>query len=37
MPIWAGVVPLQLKAGTPIPDERLPDSIPVPGYVKRRR
>lgn len=37
MPIWAGVVPLQMKAGTPIPDERLPDSIPVPPYVKRRR
>jgi nitroimidazol reductase NimA-like FMN-containing flavoprotein (pyridoxamine 5'-phosphate oxidase superfamily) len=37
MPVWAGVVPLQLKAGKPIPDERLPDSIPVPAYVKRRR
>jgi hypothetical protein len=37
MPIWAGVVPLQMKTGTPIPDERLPDSIPVPAYVKRRR
>ena len=37
MPVWAGVLSLQLKAGTPIPDERLPDSISVPGYVKRRR
>jgi nitroimidazol reductase NimA-like FMN-containing flavoprotein (pyridoxamine 5'-phosphate oxidase superfamily) len=37
MPVWAGVVPLALKAGKPIPDERLPDTIPVPGYVKRRR
>lgn len=37
MPIWAGVVPLALKAGKPIPDVRLPDSIPVPAYVKRRR
>jgi len=37
MPIWAGVVPLELKAGKPIPDERLPDSIPVPSYVKRKR
>lgn len=37
MPVWAGVVPLQLKAGTPIPDERLPASIPVPSYVKRKR
>lgn len=37
MPVWAGVLSLQLKAGTPIPDERLPDSISVFGYVKRRR
>lgn len=37
MPIWAGVVPLELKAGKPVPDERLPASIPVPAYVKRRR
>jgi len=37
MPIWAGVVPLALKAGKPIADDRLPDSIPVPAYVKRRR
>ncbi len=37
MPIWAGVVPLAMKAGKPIPDARLPESIPVPGYVKRRR
>jgi hypothetical protein len=37
MPIWPGVVLLQMKAGKPLPDTRLPDSIPVPGYVKRRR
>jgi len=37
MPIWAGVVPLSLKAGKPLPDARLPETIPVPGYVKRRR
>ncbi|MEO8038583.1 MAG: pyridoxamine 5'-phosphate oxidase family protein [Betaproteobacteria bacterium] len=37
MPIWAGVLPLSLKAGTPLPDERLPASIPVPAYMKRRR
>ncbi|MBX9962508.1 MAG: pyridoxamine 5'-phosphate oxidase family protein [Burkholderiales bacterium] len=37
MSVWAGVVPLELKAGKPIPDERLPASIAVPGYVKRRR
>jgi len=33
MPVWAGVVPLKLQAGEPIKDPRLPDDVPVPGYV----
>ena len=34
LPMWAGVLPLQLVAGEPINDPRLPDDIPVPDYVK---
>ncbi|MFO1318139.1 MAG: pyridoxamine 5'-phosphate oxidase family protein [Burkholderiales bacterium] len=37
MPVWAGVVPLSLAAGKPVPDGRLPTDIAVPAYVKRRR
>lgn len=37
MPVWAGVVPLSLVAGKPIPDDRLPSDTPVPAYVKRRK
>ena len=28
--VWAGVVPLRIMAGTPIPDPRLPEEISVP-------
>jgi nitroimidazol reductase NimA-like FMN-containing flavoprotein (pyridoxamine 5'-phosphate oxidase superfamily) len=34
LPVWAGVVPLKLAAGTPIGDERLPSDIQAPGYVR---
>ena len=30
---WAGVVPLETVAGTPIPDERCAADIPIPGYA----
>src|SRR5690242_6614979 len=33
LPIWAGVVPLQLVAGEPINAPRLPSEIPVPDYA----
>lgn len=33
LPIWAGVVPLRVVAGEPIPDPRLPNNIPAPGYA----
>ncbi len=33
LPIWAGVVPLTLQAGAPIPDDRLSDGIPLPEHV----
>jgi uncharacterized protein len=33
-PTWAGVLPLEMKSGTPIPDEKLNPSREVPDYVK---
>ena len=32
---WAGVMPLTLKAGKPLPDPALRAGIPVPGYVRK--
>jgi nitroimidazol reductase NimA-like FMN-containing flavoprotein (pyridoxamine 5'-phosphate oxidase superfamily) len=31
--VWAGVVPLRLAAGTPVPDPRLPPGISAPQYA----
>ncbi len=33
LPVWAGVVPLKLRAGTPASDERLAQATPFPRYV----
>ena len=33
LPVWAGILPLQVIAGEPIADPRLPDEINVPEYV----
>jgi nitroimidazol reductase NimA-like FMN-containing flavoprotein (pyridoxamine 5'-phosphate oxidase superfamily) len=30
---WAGVIPLGLAAGPPIPDPRLPENLSAPGYA----
>ena len=32
--VWAGVVPLQLVAGAPISDDRLPTGIEAPAYAR---
>jgi len=32
--VWAGVLPLDLTPQTPLPDERLPQGIAVPEYVR---
>lgn len=32
-PVWAGVVPVELEAKSPLADARLPEEIPVPPYV----
>ena len=34
LPLWAGIVPLQLTAGNPINDPRLPTGIEPPGYAR---
>jgi uncharacterized protein len=33
LPVWAGVLPLQLIAGNAIPDTRIPSTITPPDYV----
>ena len=35
--IWAGVLPMELKAGEPIRDERCDEGIAVPAYVAKYR
>ncbi|MGD0547011.1 MAG: pyridoxamine 5'-phosphate oxidase family protein [Terracidiphilus sp.] len=34
LPVWAGVLPLALRADAPIPDERLDKNIRVPRYIE---
>jgi uncharacterized protein len=34
-PVWAGVLPLGLSMGEPLPDSVLPRDTPVPEYVRR--
>ena len=34
LPVWAGVLPLDLTPKTPLADPRLPTEIPVPEYVR---
>ena len=33
-PVWAGILPLPVIPGTPIPDKHLNPEVPVPNYVK---
>jgi hypothetical protein len=33
LPVWAGVLPLGLVPGAPLPDPRLDPAVPLPGYV----
>jgi nitroimidazol reductase NimA-like FMN-containing flavoprotein (pyridoxamine 5'-phosphate oxidase superfamily) len=35
LPLWAGVIPLAVTAGEPIPDPRLRSDIPLPEYLDR--
>jgi hypothetical protein len=34
LPVWAGVLPLELTPTTPLPDDRLPKETPVPDYLR---
>ena len=34
LPVWAGILPLALTPGYPVPDSRLEPGIAVPAYVK---
>jgi nitroimidazol reductase NimA-like FMN-containing flavoprotein (pyridoxamine 5'-phosphate oxidase superfamily) len=35
LPVWAGIVPLHVQAGTPIRDERCDPAIPTPAYAAK--
>jgi uncharacterized protein len=37
LPHWAGVVPLTLTAGTPVPADDLDPAVPLPAYLKPYR
>ena len=34
LPVWAGVVPLQMRADTPLCDPRMTQELPIPEYVR---
>jgi hypothetical protein len=34
-PVWAGVVPVTLAAGEPVPDAFVPEGMAVPAYLRR--
>ena len=35
LPVWAGVLPLEIKSRPPIPDDKLIEGVTVPDYVRR--
>lgn len=37
LPVWAGVLPVRLTAGSPVPDTRLPAETPAPDYLANWR
>ena len=37
LPVWAGVMPMSVKFGEPMRDERLSDSVDLPEYLKNYR
>jgi len=34
LPVWAGIVPLHLRATAPLPDPRLEKDVVLPAYVR---
>ena len=35
LPVWAGVLPLETKSGSPVPDDKLIEGVALPEYVLR--
>ena len=35
LPVWAGVLPLEIKSRSPIPDDKLSKGVTLPEYVRR--
>ena len=35
LPIWAGVIPIRLEAGKPLPADDMPPNVAVPAYVSK--
>ena len=35
LPVWAGVLPLEIKSRPPIPDDKLIKGVALPDYVRR--
>jgi uncharacterized protein len=35
LPVWAGVIPLEMHCQPPVPDDNLMDSVALPSYVRR--
>ncbi len=34
LPVWAGVIPIRLTAGEPVPDPKLPGETAIPGHAR---
>jgi hypothetical protein len=34
LPVWAGVLPLEMKSRPPIPDDKLVEGVALPDYVR---
>ena len=34
LPVWAGVIPLEMRCQPPVPDDNLMDSVALPSYVR---
>jgi uncharacterized protein len=35
LPVWAGVLPLETRSGSPVPDDKLIEGVALPEYVRR--
>jgi uncharacterized protein len=37
LPVWAGVLPIEIQSRPPIPDDKLIEGVTLPDYVRRHR